>query len=186
MLVRYLVTGTYVGVATVCGYIWWMCFNKEGPMMRFTQLVRHLECDKNTQFANGYKCDVFKSVRPTTLALSTLVTIEMFNALNAVTETKSLLTMSPFSNGWLIAAVIGSFLQHILVLSWPTAEIVFRVTTLNLFEVKSHNTTHNTYIAHNTHNTQSQRGKVLLPPTPLSHYPSQSRLNHVKVRAPSQ
>lgn len=43
--------------------------------------------------------------------------------------------MSPLSNPWLVAAVVGSFLQHLLVLSWPTAEIVFRVTTLNWSEV---------------------------------------------------
>jgi Ca2+ transporting ATPase len=136
MLVRYLVTGSYVGIATVSAYIWWMCSNKQGPMMKFSQLVGHLECGKNTAFSNGYKCDVFSSTRPTTVALSTLVTIEMFNALNAITETKSLFTMSPLRNGWLVAAVAGSFLQHLLVLSWPTAEIVFRVTTLNWPEVR--------------------------------------------------
>eukprot|EP00285_Hemiselmis_virescens_P009676 CAMPEP_0173388770 /NCGR_PEP_ID=MMETSP1356-20130122/11001_1 /TAXON_ID=77927 ORGANISM="Hemiselmis virescens, Strain PCC157" /NCGR_SAMPLE_ID=MMETSP1356 /ASSEMBLY_ACC=CAM_ASM_000847 /LENGTH=1162 /DNA_ID=CAMNT_0014345759 /DNA_START=234 /DNA_END=3719 /DNA_ORIENTATION=- len=134
MLVRYLVTGTYVGVATVSAYIWWMCSNRDGPRMRFSQLVGHLECDKNTVFENGFGCDIFKSVRPTTLALSTLVTIEMFNALNAITETKSLITMSPFSNPWLVTAVAGSFAQHLLVLSWPVAEVVFRVTSLNLYE----------------------------------------------------
>ena len=43
----------------------------------------------------------------------------MFNALNAVTETKSLLSLAPWANPWLILAVLGAFAQHYLVLSWP-------------------------------------------------------------------
>lgn len=39
---RYMVVGTYVGVATVAGYAWWFMFYSEGPQITFHQLVRPL------------------------------------------------------------------------------------------------------------------------------------------------
>lgn len=36
---RYMVIGTYVGLATVFGYAWWFMFNAEGPRISFWQLV---------------------------------------------------------------------------------------------------------------------------------------------------
>ena len=36
---RYMVIGTYVGIATVFGYAWWFMFNPEGPEISFWQLV---------------------------------------------------------------------------------------------------------------------------------------------------
>ncbi len=37
---RYMVIGTYVGMATVFGYAWWFMFNPEGPQISFWELVR--------------------------------------------------------------------------------------------------------------------------------------------------
>lgn len=39
---RYLMIGTYVGVATVFGYVWWFIFNPAGPQISYYQLVRNL------------------------------------------------------------------------------------------------------------------------------------------------
>jgi Ca2+ transporting ATPase len=39
LLFRYLVIGTYVGAATVFGYVWWFVYNPEGPQISFWQLV---------------------------------------------------------------------------------------------------------------------------------------------------
>ena len=36
---RYMVIGTYVGVATVAGYAWWFMFYTGGPQISFHQLV---------------------------------------------------------------------------------------------------------------------------------------------------
>lgn len=36
---RYMVVGTYVGLATVFGYVWWFMFNPAGPQISFWQLV---------------------------------------------------------------------------------------------------------------------------------------------------
>ena len=40
LFVRYLIVGTYVGVATVAGYAWWFMFYAGGPQITFYQLVR--------------------------------------------------------------------------------------------------------------------------------------------------
>lgn len=37
---RYMVVGTYVGLATVGGYAWWFMFYEHGPQISFWQLVR--------------------------------------------------------------------------------------------------------------------------------------------------
>lgn len=39
LLFRYMVIGTYVGAATVFGYVWWFLYNPEGPQISFWQLV---------------------------------------------------------------------------------------------------------------------------------------------------
>ncbi len=49
-------------------------------------------------------------------SLSILVTVEMFNALNALSERESLLVVKPWVNKWLILAIIVSFSQHFLVM----------------------------------------------------------------------
>jgi magnesium-transporting ATPase (P-type) len=38
---RYMVIGTYVGVATVAGYAWWFVVYRGGPQITFHQLVRN-------------------------------------------------------------------------------------------------------------------------------------------------
>ena len=40
LLLRYIVIGTYVGLATVAGSAWWFMFYKEGPQVSFRQLVK--------------------------------------------------------------------------------------------------------------------------------------------------
>jgi Ca2+ transporting ATPase len=39
LFIRYLIIGTYVGVATVFGYAWWFIFYEGGPQITFHQLV---------------------------------------------------------------------------------------------------------------------------------------------------
>jgi Ca2+ transporting ATPase len=39
LLFRYMVVGTYVGAATVFGYVWWFMYNSEGPQISYYHLV---------------------------------------------------------------------------------------------------------------------------------------------------
>mmetsp|Transcript_35411 Transcript_35411/g.39767 ORF Transcript_35411/g.39767 Transcript_35411/m.39767 type:complete len:1060 (-) Transcript_35411:324-3503(-) len=67
-------------------------------------------------------------MKASTLSLSVLVTIEMFNALNAVSEDGSLLTIPPWVNPWLLVAMAASFLMHFVILYVPTLATIFSIS----------------------------------------------------------
>ena len=58
-------------------------------------------------------------IKASTLSLSVLVVIEMLNALNAISEDSSLLTMSPFVNPYLLLAISWSIGLHIMIVYVP-------------------------------------------------------------------
>ena len=58
-LLRFVVTGIYVGIATVFGYIWWQCYYVDGPQIAFSQLKHWDECGEITSLrsnARGWTC----------------------------------------------------------------------------------------------------------------------------------
>jgi Ca2+ transporting ATPase len=55
----------------------------------------------------------------TTVSLSILVTIEMFNAMNSLSENESLLTLPVWANGWLCLAIALSMALHFMILYVP-------------------------------------------------------------------
>merc|ERR1711887_522586 len=59
---------------------------------------------------------IFQAPEAMTMALSVLVTIEMANALNSVSENQSLLLMPPWVNPWLLGAMALSFGLHFVIL----------------------------------------------------------------------
>jgi Ca2+-transporting ATPase len=69
--------------------------------------------------------------KASTLSLSVLVAIEMFNALNALSEDGSLMTMPPWSNPYLIVAMMVSFGLHFVILYIPFFADIFNVTALD-------------------------------------------------------
>ena len=68
------------------------------------------------------------------MALTVLVMIEMFNALNALSERESLFVIGLGTNIWLILAILCSVLWHCLILYVPFLQRVFKTQSLNFNE----------------------------------------------------
>ena len=81
-------------------------------------------------------CDYFSAgkVKATTLSLSVLVAIEMFNSLNALSEDTSLLRMPPWVNPWLLVAMTISFSLHFVILYVPFLANIFGIVPLSFNE----------------------------------------------------
>ena len=73
-------------------------------------------------------------IKASTLSLSVLVVIEMLNALNAISEDNSLLTMSPFVNPYLLLAIAGSIVLHIMIVYVPWFATIFGIAPMNKAE----------------------------------------------------
>jgi Ca2+-transporting ATPase len=81
-------------------------------------------------------CDYFTTgkVKAMTLSLSVLVSIEMFNSLNALSEDTSLLVMQPWVNPYLLVAMSVSFGLHFLILYVPFLSKIFGIVPLSFNE----------------------------------------------------
>uniref|UniRef100_A0A8B9ZJF2 Calcium-transporting ATPase n=1 Tax=Anas platyrhynchos TaxID=8839 RepID=A0A8B9ZJF2_ANAPL len=128
---RYLAIGVYVGLATVGAATWWFLYDAEGPQVSFHQLVSRGLCTEDNPIFEGVDCEIFESRYPTTMALSVLVTIEMCNALNSVSENQSLLRMPPWLNIWLLGAIVMSMALHFFILYVKPMPLIFQVTPLS-------------------------------------------------------
>ncbi|XP_053131176.1 sarcoplasmic/endoplasmic reticulum calcium ATPase 3 [Hemicordylus capensis] len=128
---RYLAIGVYVGLATVGAATWWFLYDAEGPQVTFQQLRNFMRCTEDNPIFEGVECEIFESRYPTTMALSVLVTIEMCNALNSVSENQSLLRMPPWLNLWLLGAIVVSMALHFLILYVKPLPLIFQVTPLS-------------------------------------------------------
>mmetsp|Transcript_4637 Transcript_4637/g.10390 ORF Transcript_4637/g.10390 Transcript_4637/m.10390 type:complete len:1046 (-) Transcript_4637:392-3529(-) len=84
-------------------------------------MIEDFSSDPCTYFTKG-------KMKASTLSLSVLVTIEMFNALNAVSEDGSLLTIPPWVNPWLLLAMASSFILHFMILYVPWMATIFSIS----------------------------------------------------------
>lgn len=158
ILLRYLVIGSYVGIATVGIFILWYTqasfmgidlVSDGHTLVELSQLRNWGECLSWSNFtaspftvAGGHMisftdpCDYFSvgKVKAMTLSLSVLVSIEMFNSLNALSEYNSLVKMPPWRNPWLLVAMTISFGLHCLILYVPFLANVFGIVPLTLNE----------------------------------------------------
>ncbi|TDH16603.1 hypothetical protein EPR50_G00021710 [Perca flavescens] len=128
---RYLIIGCYVGAATVGAAAWWFMAAHDGPKLTFYQLSHYLQCSEGHAEFAGVQCSVFESPYPMTMALSVLVTIEMCNALNSLSENQSLLKMPPWSNPWLVGAICLSMALHFLILYVDPLPVIFQIRPLS-------------------------------------------------------
>jgi len=131
---RYMAVGTYVGCATVGAAAWWFMASPNGPHLSFYQLSHHLQCLGEDDAFKGVDCHIFHDPHPMTMALSVLVTIEMLNALNSLSENQSLVAMPPWKNLWLLGAMALSMGLHFVLLYVEILGTVFSVCPLDLEE----------------------------------------------------
>jgi len=83
-------------------------------------VIDDFSSDPCTYFTKG-------KIKASTLSLSVLVTIEMLNALNAVSEDGSLLTIPPWVNPYLLLAMASSFILHFMILYVPWMAAIFYI-----------------------------------------------------------
>jgi len=138
MFFRYMAIGLYVGLGTVGGFIWWYLYYPQGPQVSWAQLTDFHACARKSApelFPPGVvDCGIFHDFRPSSVSLSILVTIEMFNAINALSENQSLLVTPPWSNVWVILAVALSLALHFVILYVDFFAKIFKVAPLNVDE----------------------------------------------------
>jgi len=129
---RYMAIGCYVGAATVGSAAYWFLYDVTGPQMSFWQLTHHMQCYAQPEDFKGLSCTIFQAPEAMTMALSVLVTIEMANALNSVSENQSLVLMPPWINPWLLMAMALSFSLHFVILYVDFLNVVFNISHLSL------------------------------------------------------
>ncbi|KUI66000.1 Sarcoplasmic/endoplasmic reticulum calcium ATPase 3 [Cytospora mali] len=137
LFIRYLIIGTYVGVATVAGYAWWFMYYSGGPQITFSQLRHFHHC--STEFPQ-IGCQMFSddmSKSASTVSLSILVVIEMFNAVNALSSSESLLTLPLWDNMMLVYAIALSMALHFALLYTPFLQTLFSILPMNWAEWKA-------------------------------------------------
>ncbi|KAG6023443.1 hypothetical protein E4U19_004364 [Claviceps sp. Clav32 group G5] len=134
LFLRYLIIGTYVGLATVAGYAWWFMYNPQGPQITFKQLSRFHHC---TADFPEIGCGMFSNDMAkagSTVSLSILVVIEMFNAMNALSSSESLLSLPLWKNMMLVYAIALSMALHFGLLYIPVLQGLFAIVPLNVTE----------------------------------------------------
>nr|BAG71430.1 sarcoplasmic reticulum Ca2+ ATPase Mt-SERCA1a [Molgula tectiformis] len=134
LLFRYCVIGIYVGFGTVAAASWWFMYAKNGPGVSWWQLTHYMTCPADPDNFVNVDCKIFEDPHPMTMALSVLVTIELCNALNSVSENQSLLKMPPWQNIWLLGAIALSMALHFMILYVDPLPIIFQICPLNFNE----------------------------------------------------
>ncbi|CAF1095097.1 unnamed protein product [Adineta ricciae] len=131
---RYLVIGSYVGFAVVWSATWWSMYASNGPKLSYWHLKNHFKCRAGGKEWENIDCSIFEDPHPMTMALSVLVTIEMLNALNSLSENQSLLRMPPWRNKYLLYAIALSMSLHMMILYIPIFNTVFQICPLSVEE----------------------------------------------------
>jgi Ca2+-transporting ATPase len=132
LLIRYMLTGLYVGIATIGVFA--QHYIKQGITLK--QLSNWSNCgttwmppvaagvagigsSSSTDSLQNACSVLFRNngrILPQTLSLTTLVVMEMLKALSAVSVNDSLFKVQPWRNKYLLVGVSGPFLLHLVVL----------------------------------------------------------------------
>lgn len=144
IFLRYLMVGVYVGFATVGIFVWWYVFGtdpaEQHTLLTLPQLMAWGRCSTWRDFnplpvygmPKNEPCSYFTlgKAKASTLSLTVLVVIEMFNAFNALSENHSLLRMPPWANPYLLLATASSVAVHCAIIYTPFLSRVFGVVPL--------------------------------------------------------
>ncbi|KAL8433162.1 hypothetical protein Efla_002353 [Eimeria flavescens] len=148
IFLRYLIVGVYVGFATVGIFVWWYVFGTDPAEPHTLLSLPHLmawgRCSSWKDFnplpvygmSEHEPCSYFTvgKAKASTLSLTVLVVIEMFNAFNALSENHSLLRMPPWANPYLLLATAASVAVHCVIIYNPFLNRVFGVVPLSLMD----------------------------------------------------
>jgi len=144
MFIRYCITGCYVGCATIGSLLWW--YLSHGVTLN--QITRWGQCNTWNNFfphsvrgfreVDSFPCKIFTTAKvvPQSMALTTMVTMEMLKALAAISVENSLLKVQPWANGWLVLGVAVPFCIHVAALYTPLLNKLFGLAPLSLSEWK--------------------------------------------------
>jgi P-type Ca2+ transporter type 2C len=138
LLLRYIITGLYVGFATISSFIWWY----RDKHVSLHHLMNWGSCTDWHSFTHSAEiprlpdepCNIFVGKHKSSaqsVALTTLVTMEMLKALSAVSLNQSLFSVAPWQNKYLLVGVTVPFLLHFAVLNVPWLSQIFGLTALN-------------------------------------------------------
>jgi Ca2+ transporting ATPase len=112
-------------------------YNPDGPQISFQHLSRfhHCSADFPEIGCEMFSNDMAKSA--STVSLSILVVIEMFNAMNALSSSESLLSLPLWKNMMLVYAIALSMALHFALLYTPVLQTLFQILPLNVTEWKA-------------------------------------------------
>ncbi|CAM9295786.1 unnamed protein product, partial [Phaeothamnion confervicola] len=138
LLTRYVLTGLYVGFATIGVFVHWYLDHGVtwGQLLDWSNCVSfegfNLRVEPGMEYLVDHPCSIFTLAKSKaqTLSLSVLVTMEMLKALSAVSVDNSLLRVPPWKNPWLLLGVAVPSLLHLAVLYLPGAGHVFGLQPL--------------------------------------------------------
>jgi Ca2+ transporting ATPase len=118
-----------LGIFSFCNvrYAWWFMFYQGGPQITFFQLSNFHSCA--TMFPE-IGCEMFVNhfaKKATSISLSILVVVEMFNAINSLSENESLLSFPIWNNMYLVGAIVLSMSLHMAILYIPFLAVMFNL-----------------------------------------------------------
>lgn len=128
IFLRYLVASTYIGLATVASFVWWFFVNG----IPLPELASSATVCVGTDNQSRVCLLTGMPVTARTIALSTLVTIGMLNALNALSENQSLAVVRPTTNVRLLLAIASSFILHLVIMYVPFLARLFGISPLGV------------------------------------------------------
>lgn len=136
MIRRYLISSTYETAATVGSFVWW--FLDKG--VTWIQLLNWRECTLSSSLPRSQCSPLvsssFSLSAPQSMALTVLLLIETFKALSSISRDRSLFSIPPWKNKWLLLMIAFSLCFHFSAMYSPLLGSLLSITPLSLKEWK--------------------------------------------------